>query len=668
MLSKEKKLLPVKYGVVISIIFLWLLGGIMAAISNQSYRWYKVWSSIFGVINGGEYWSTATSTRFTRIKEFDICKEISNGWTNPVFIPTKTVAEWTWFLNYKPSTVSIGECGCYTDSDCNAGQICNGETTAVSPYCQGTFSVDTTTYSCISKSWEAPVGCWKNWEQQVFDTISDCTWAWGVPGFVFNSSFYPASKYCMSDYNPIYLTDYICHYSCPQLNQSQCNANSNNCTWSPTTTSQTYSCNEAVTTTTARCTGKEVPITEQHCYNTGNRQTIVASNYWECKDLKHSRWFYFNGQYHEANYKCMMEAWEGGEVRCFYPCRWLTQSQCNANSTQCTRTTTTTTVSPNECWDRPGCSWNSGTIAKPWTCVTSATCWSANWTTFNVITSSISSNLCIGTTATNIIENTFGRSRKCGTASCMAEKDISTSSCIPWTPSACFVAGTQVKLADGTTTNIENITKGMLVLGADNKEQLVEQPLKIRYTGKLYSINATDYFVTASHPFMTTEGWKSFDPDTTKQEIPNLIVTKLEIGDILITEIGSERIYQIDAKETNQYVYNLALNNDHTYYADGYLVHNKYINWHTCTWNVSCGSNYCTAWVCSSSWSPSVNAFCPCTTTAQCPVNYICDGICLLDPNGDPGFCWDGLCNITTDEPEFCASDCGLNPGKLIVP
>lgn len=609
------------WGIVL-FLFLWLISTITAAILNQSYRWYKVWSSIFGVINGGEYWSTATNTRFTRIKEFDICKVISNSGSTAVFIPTKTIGEWTGFLTYKPGTIAINECGCYTDSDCNAGQTCNGETTAINPYCQWTFSVPTTTYSCQS-NWQATPQCWKDGYTIMAGDIDDCTIQWGLPGYYFNGDFYNAMMYCMMDESSSQWSDLICPYQCGGLSSSQCT--SPQCTWASSTSYQTYNCNQAVTTTTARCAGKEVPLSEQHCYTSLSpiSPMVVASDYWDCVGQWNYRAFYFNGQYYNASNSCMMEAWEGGEVRCFYPCRWLTQSQCTVRPTQCERTTTTTTVSPNECWDRAGCSRNSWSMAQPGTCITAATCWSANGGTYSSLTST-SPNLCIGATAINFTWNNFGWTRKCWTASCMAEKDISASSCVPWTPLACFVAGTQVRLTDGTITNIEKITKGMTVLGADNKEQVVEQPLKIRYTGKLYAINGSDYFVTASHPFMTTEGWKSFDPDLTKNEIPGLTVTRLEIGDIFVKETGLEQLYSTDYKEVNTYVYNLVLNNDHTYYADGYLVHNKYDNGHACTWNVSCGSNYCTAWVCDDIWSPSVNACCSCDDTAQCPTGYSC--------------------------------------------
>ena len=50
----------------------------------------------------------------------------------------------------------------------------------------------------------------------------------------------------------------------------------------------------------------------------------------------------------------------------------------------------------------------------------------------------------------------------------------------------------------------------------------------------------------------------------------------LAVGDTLITENGNVLITTIDSKDgaADTQLYNLRLVGDHTYYADGYLVHN----------------------------------------------------------------------------------------------
>jgi hypothetical protein len=143
---------------------------------------------------------------------------------------------------------------------------------------------------------------------------------------------------------------------------------------------------------------------------------------------------------------------------------------------------------------------------------------------------------------------------------------------------SCFTAGTKVLMADGTEKNIENVKIGDVLLGSDNSHNTVrgyDQPtLGDRL---LYSINGGDYFVTVEHPFMTTEGWKSISPEATHREMPGFELESLSVGDILITATGSVKILSIQeqAGDSKQQLYNFILDGNNTYYANGYLVHNK---------------------------------------------------------------------------------------------
>lgn len=139
---------------------------------------------------------------------------------------------------------------------------------------------------------------------------------------------------------------------------------------------------------------------------------------------------------------------------------------------------------------------------------------------------------------------------------------------------ACFIAGTQVTMADGSTKNIEDI-KVDDVLKGSTQDNPVMLRYVIEYTGPIYSMNNSDYFVSASHPFMTTDGWKSFNPAATNQESPDLLVTLLKKGDVLVRENGVlETLEKFDYRVENKTVYNFGLNGSRDYYADGYLVHN----------------------------------------------------------------------------------------------
>ena len=146
------------------------------------------------------------------------------------------------------------------------------------------------------------------------------------------------------------------------------------------------------------------------------------------------------------------------------------------------------------------------------------------------------------------------------------------------TPS-CFVAWTKVTMADGSQKNIEDVEIWEKVLwsnGTVNTVLWFHRPLL--WEKELWSINGWKYFVTAEHPFMTTEWWKSLNPELTKIWMENLPVGLLKVWDILITENWNVEIYSLDSKKWSEdtQLYNFKLDGDHTYYADNYLVHNKW--------------------------------------------------------------------------------------------
>jgi len=98
----------------------------------------------------------------------------------------------------------------------------------------------------------------------------------------------------------------------------------------------------------------------------------------------------------------------------------------------------------------------------------------------------------------------------------------------------------------------------------------------VKHDGPMYAFNGDgNYFVTSSHPFMTTEGWKSMDPALSREELPGLVVSQLREGDVLMMEGGKEKLLtRIDSKLEQVNVYNFTVENAHEFYADGYLVHN----------------------------------------------------------------------------------------------
>ena len=156
-------------------------------------------------------------------------------------------------------------------------------------------------------------------------------------------------------------------------------------------------------------------------------------------------------------------------------------------------------------------------------------------------------------------------------------------------------------MADGTSKAIENVVVGDRVKGYRGVINTVTGLDRTVLGGrKLFSFNGGKNFVTAEHPLMTDEGWKSIDPEATKSENPALIVGRLKIGVRVAVRIRNNasppplnlvssppeprnRGYEFRVISSIEGVpgapemplYNLILDGNHSYHADGYVAHNK---------------------------------------------------------------------------------------------
>ena len=139
----------------------------------------------------------------------------------------------------------------------------------------------------------------------------------------------------------------------------------------------------------------------------------------------------------------------------------------------------------------------------------------------------------------------------------------------------CFVAETLIDLKDGVKSYIRDIKIGDEVMSINGSSNKVTDTISFLHKGYKYSINGSEHFVTASHPFKSVAGWKSFDPNLTKIENPDLKVGKLQVGSILIKTTGLQVIYFIDRVYREEMVYNITVDNEHEYIADDFAVHNK---------------------------------------------------------------------------------------------
>ena len=143
---------------------------------------------------------------------------------------------------------------------------------------------------------------------------------------------------------------------------------------------------------------------------------------------------------------------------------------------------------------------------------------------------------------------------------------------------SCFIAGTMVRMADGTDIKIEDVIVGDMLKGKTSDNEVIALKPSTLGNQRLYAFNGSNnFFVTDEHPFWTKEGWKSINPKATKL-YNELESGALSIGDYIQTLDGMIRIKSIESKETENKdlsLYNFEVSGDHSYFADRYCVHNK---------------------------------------------------------------------------------------------
>lgn len=139
----------------------------------------------------------------------------------------------------------------------------------------------------------------------------------------------------------------------------------------------------------------------------------------------------------------------------------------------------------------------------------------------------------------------------------------------------CFLGHVKVRMADGSLKPISELKVGDKVKGQTRINSVVRTKLYTNYD-IVYAINDRHAFVTPEHEFLAADGWSAIDPELTYEETKgHSYPNKLEVGDVLLTETGQitvESIVPITMRPRT--VYNPELDGDHTYYANGYLVHN----------------------------------------------------------------------------------------------
>ena len=146
----------------------------------------------------------------------------------------------------------------------------------------------------------------------------------------------------------------------------------------------------------------------------------------------------------------------------------------------------------------------------------------------------------------------------------------------------CFVAGTQIAMADGSTKSIEDVALGEIVVGKDGAHNTVLEFLRptLGETGAtLIAFNSGAPFMASDHPvYIKGQGWKSFDPAMTYSKY-SMTVGQYQVGDVIETLNGAGveilSIEEYSDQGPDQTIYNFVLDGNHTYIADNLVVHNK---------------------------------------------------------------------------------------------
>jgi hypothetical protein len=148
----------------------------------------------------------------------------------------------------------------------------------------------------------------------------------------------------------------------------------------------------------------------------------------------------------------------------------------------------------------------------------------------------------------------------------------------------CFVKGTKITMFDYTTKNIEDVKIGDIVI-TYNEETKLQEPGEVTNIASPVKNNIVEYKLsndviiksTTCHPYWVIgKGWSSFDKELTKK-LYDFDVEQILENDILLTidnkKVIVDKITELITKEVT--TYNLEILGNHTYYANGILVHNK---------------------------------------------------------------------------------------------
>lgn len=144
----------------------------------------------------------------------------------------------------------------------------------------------------------------------------------------------------------------------------------------------------------------------------------------------------------------------------------------------------------------------------------------------------------------------------------------------------CVTGDTMIRLGNGREIPISKIHPGMKILSDKRRISVTsDEQIVNRHITRLYGINKIPPFMSWEHAVMTTDGWKSLDPETTNKINSFYQATLLREGDMVVTSDGIKKVDTITRKyadaDKNEYFvgYDLHFREGyHSYFANGILV------------------------------------------------------------------------------------------------
>jgi intein/homing endonuclease len=151
----------------------------------------------------------------------------------------------------------------------------------------------------------------------------------------------------------------------------------------------------------------------------------------------------------------------------------------------------------------------------------------------------------------------------------------------------CFIAGTQITMADGSFKNIEEVQIGDEVITLNEETKLNEVKKVINTKSPIHNdlvkytlSNGVEVTSTFDHPFYVNKmELASYAPNLTNERYElGVNVRKIETGDFVYmipndNEVTIEKIEPQPLKDTQTYIF--AVEDNHNFYANGILTHNK---------------------------------------------------------------------------------------------